>query len=198
MEIFESSKLFLFIIFAIPGFIAIKTYSLLCPNQDKDSTKLIIDAITYSCMNYAILGPFIYMMIFSKKWVFICSFFTFSFYTFVMLIFPAFLAWLWLRLRELEFFRKNAPHPTPRPWDFVFSDTSTWYYVIITLSDGTKIAGQYSGNSFTSSYPEEPQIYLEKTWVLNEDGGFERERVSSKGIIVLSKDIQSIELFEHP
>ena len=41
-------------------------------------------------------------------------------------------------------------------------------------------------------------MYSEKTWVLNEDGGFERERVSSKGIIVLSTDIQSIELFEHP
>ena len=77
MEIFESSKLVLFIIFAIPGFISIKTYSLLCPNQDKDSTKLIIDAITYSCLNYALLGPLIYMMLFSNKWEFICSFFTF-------------------------------------------------------------------------------------------------------------------------
>ena len=77
MEIFESSKLVLFIIFAIPGFISIKTYSLLCPNHEKDSTKLIIDAITYSCLNYALLGPFIYMMIFSKKWDFICFLFVF-------------------------------------------------------------------------------------------------------------------------
>ena len=37
MEIFESSKLVLFIIFAIPVFISIKTYSLLCPNHEKDS-----------------------------------------------------------------------------------------------------------------------------------------------------------------
>lgn len=102
MEIFESSKLFLFIVFAIQGFIAIKTYSLLCPNQDKDSTQLIIDAVTYSCLNYAILGPFIYMMLFSKKWEFICSFFTISFYAFVMIIFPAILAWGWLKLRNLH------------------------------------------------------------------------------------------------
>lgn len=198
MEIFESSKLFLFIVFAIPGFISIKTYSLLCPNQDKDSTKQIIDAITYSCLNYALLGPFIYMMLFSNKWEFICSFFTFLFYSFVMIIFPAFLAWFWLRLRNMKFFQKNAPHPIPRPWDFVFSDTNKWYYVIVTLSDGSKIAGQYCGNSFTSSYPEEPELYLEKTWVLNEDGGFERVRECSEGILILSKDIQSIEFFEHP
>ncbi|WEH90988.1 DUF6338 family protein (plasmid) [Acinetobacter soli] len=106
MEIFESSKLILFIIFAIPGFISIKVYSLLCPNSDKDSTKLIIDAITYSCLNYALLGPLIYMMIFSKKWEFVCSFFTISFYAFVMLIFPAFLAWGWLKLRNMEFLKR--------------------------------------------------------------------------------------------
>ena len=41
MEIFESSKLVLFIIFAIPGFISIKTYSLLCQNNEKDSSNSV-------------------------------------------------------------------------------------------------------------------------------------------------------------
>lgn len=196
MEIFESSKLILFIIFAIPGFISIKTYSLLCPNQEKDSTKLIIDAITYSCLNYALLGPLIYMMIFSKKWEFICSFFTISFYSFVMLVFPAFLAWGWLKLRNMEFFKKNAPHPTLRAWDYIFSKRKQ-YYILVTLSDGKKLAGEYSENSFTSSFPEEPQIYLEKTWKVSADGGFEREHDQTEGILILSKDIQSIEFFYH-
>lgn len=196
MEIFESSKLFLFIVFAIPGFIAIKTYSLLCPNQDKDSTKLIIDAVTYSCLNYAILGPFIYMMLFSKKWEFICSFFTISFYAFVMIIFPAILAWGWLKLRNLDFFQKNAPHPTPRAWDYVFAQRKK-FFILVTLADGKKLAGEYSEASFTSSFPEEPQIYLEKAWEVNSDDGFERERNQSQGILIIAKDIQSIEFFEH-
>jgi hypothetical protein len=196
MEIFEANKLFLFIVFAIPGFIAIKTYSLLCPNQEKESTKLIIDAITYSCLNYAILGPFIYMMLFSKKWEFICSFFTFSFYSFVMLIFPALLAWFWLKLRNMKFFQKNAPHPTARAWDYVFAQKKP-YYILVTLADGKQLAGEYSDASFTSSYPEESQIYLEKTWVINSDGGFDRERDQSAGILILAKDIQSIEFFDH-
>jgi hypothetical protein len=196
LEIFQSiNTLFLFIVFAIPGFISIKVYSLLCPNQDKDATKSIIDAITYSCLNYAILGPFIYMMLFSKKWEFICSFFTFLFYSFILIIFPAFLAWLWLKLRSMEFFQKNAPHPTLRAWDYVFGKRKE-YFVIVTLVDGREIAGEYSTESFTSSYPEEPQIYLEKTWKLDENGDFEREINQTSGILVLSKDIQSIEFFE--
>ena len=157
--------------------------------------KSIIDAITYSCLNYAILGPFIYMMLFSKKWEFICSFFTFLFYSFILIIFPAFLAWLWLKLRSMEFFQKNAPHPTLRAWDYVFGKRKE-YFVIVTLVDGREIAGEYSTESFTSSYPEEPQIYLEKTWKLDENGDFEREINQTSGILVLSKDIQSIEFFE--
>jgi hypothetical protein len=135
-------------------------------------------------------------MLFSNKWEFICSFFTFLFYSFVMIIFPAFLAWIWLKLRNIEFFKKNAPHPTLRAWDYVFNQRKA-YFVIVTLSDGTKLAGEYAEGSFTSSYPEDPQIYLIKTWVVNSDGGFERQREQSEGILILAKDIQSIEFFEH-
>ncbi len=72
------------------------------------------------------------------------------------------------------------------------------YYVLVKLSNGTKLAGEYGEGSFTSSYPEEPQIYLIKTWVVNDDDGFEREREQSNGILILAKDIESIEFFEHP
>lgn len=113
-----------------------------------------------------------------------------------MIIFPALLAWTWLKLRNLEFFKKNAPHPTLRAWDYVFAQGKP-YYVLVTLSDGTKLAGEYGEGSFTSSYPEDPQIYLIKTWVVNDDGGFEREREQSEGILILAKDIQSIEFFQH-
>ncbi len=95
----------------------------------------------------------------------------------------------------MEFFQKNAPHPTLRAWDYVFGKRKE-YFVIVTLVDGREIAGEYSTESFTSSYPEEPQIYLEKTWKLDENGDFEREINQTSGILVLSKDIQSIEFFE--
>jgi len=196
MELFESSKLFLFIVFAIPGFIAMKTYSLLSPYQEKESTKLIIDAITYSCMNYAILGPIFYFLFITETNELKFTLWTTVFLIFAMFIFPIILASVWLWLRKQEFFRKNAPHPTPRAWDFVFSQGKS-YYIIVTLQDGSKVAGKYSENSFTSSYPEEPQLYLEETWTLNMYGGFKRVRDKSEGILILSKDIQSIEFFEH-
>ncbi len=55
VDSFEESKLILFIAFVVPGFIAIKAYELLSPSQERDSSSQLIDAVSYSCLNYAVL-----------------------------------------------------------------------------------------------------------------------------------------------
>lgn len=59
MNIWDLDKLFLFVMFVVPGFISLKAYELFVPGQPKDSSKQIIDVITYSCINYALLFFFI-------------------------------------------------------------------------------------------------------------------------------------------
>jgi hypothetical protein len=98
------------------------------------------------------------------------------------------------KVRTSQVFQNSAPHPTQKPWDYVFGQRKP-YWVIVTLKDGSKIAGSYDSNSFSSSAPAEEQLYLEETWVLNADGGFDRPRDSTKGIIILSGEMVSIELF---
>jgi len=55
MDIWETNKLLLFVGFVIPGFISLKTYELLLPSTPKESAKQLIDAVAYSCINYALL-----------------------------------------------------------------------------------------------------------------------------------------------
>jgi hypothetical protein len=100
---------------------------------------------------------------------------------------------IWKYLRTREFFQRNAPHPTEKPWDYVFSQRNP-YWVKITLKDGTTIAGRYADKSFASSAPAKEQIYLEETWILNDKGGFERVKNDSAGVIILSSEISHIEL----
>jgi hypothetical protein len=40
---------------AHPGFVSLKAYEIFVPTQKIDSTKILIEAITYSCINYALL-----------------------------------------------------------------------------------------------------------------------------------------------
>lgn len=195
MSIWETDKLVLFIAFVIPGFISIKVYELLFPTNTSDSTKQVIDAIAYSCINYAIL-LFPILAVEKSGISDSCPTWYGLFYTFVLLIFPVLLAFFWRWIRSRESFQKNVPHPTAKPWDYVFSRRQ-WFWIIATLKNGEKIAGKYASNSFTSSYPAKEQIYLEEAWVLNDDGGFERSRNNTAGIIIVSDEISTIELFQY-
>jgi len=195
LNIWEVDKIILFIAFVIPGFISIKVYELLTPSQAIDSSKQLIDAITYSSINYAIL--FIPILAIESNAIYqnYPKLYT-AFYAFVLFVFPILWVILWKAVRHLEVFQRNAPHPTKKPWDFVFSQRK-WYWVLVTLKNGDKVAGKYADKSFSSSAPAMEQIYLEETWVLNEDGGFERPRNNSAGVIIVTDEISTVELFQY-
>lgn len=194
MNIWEVDKLFLFIAFVIPGFISIKAFELFYPAQIRDGSKQIVDAVTYSCINYALLLLPIYWVESSKLKTVHSSFYVF-FYVAVLFIAPLFWAFIWKKLRESQTFQNNAPHPTEKPWDYVFSQRKP-YWVIVTLKDNVKIAGKYSSKSFASHAPSPEQIYLEESWKLNGDDMFERAHNESDGVIILSSEISYIELFK--
>ncbi|RRW28849.1 DUF6338 family protein [Ectopseudomonas oleovorans] len=193
MDIWEVNKLVIFIAFVVPGFISLKTYELLQPGLARDSSQQVVDAVAYSSINYALLLWPIYIV--EHQQLQACNPTLYAlFYVFVLLIAPIGWACAFLWLRKTQFFQKSIAHPTGKPWDYVFSKRAP-YWVIATLNDGRQIAGRYDEKSFASSSPAIEQIYLEEAWVLNEDGGFERPRVDSAGIIILSQDIVTLELF---
>ena len=96
-------------------------------------------------------------------------------------------------LRTSKYFQRNAPHPTEKPWDYVFSKGIP-YWVKVTLKNGTIIAGRYAEKSFASNAPANEQIYLEETWILDSNGSFIRAKNDTAGIIILSSEISHIEL----
>jgi hypothetical protein len=192
MDIWETNKLILFIAFVIPGFISMKVYGLLSPGDRDNSFKQVTDAVAYSCIDYALLSWAIYLIAANDTPVYLRA----GFCLFALFIFPVILAYAWDRLRATKWFQARAPHPIGKPWDYVFGKHEP-YWVIATLKDGTKIAGRYGGKSFTSSAPDREQIYLEETWVLNADGGFERAKGQTAGTIITSTEIASVELFKY-
>jgi len=193
MDIWAANKLFYFIAFVVPGFISLKMYALLQPTQVKDSAQQLIDAVAYSSINYALLlGPIYAVEHFELRLSHPTLYVLF--YILVLLVAPIAWAWAFLWLRKTQLLQRSIAHPTGKPWDFVFSRRVP-YWVVATLTDGRQIAGRYDSKSFASSSPAPEQIYLEQAWVLSENGGFERPRTGSAGIIILAKEIATLELF---
>ena len=195
MNIWELDKLTIFIIFVIPGFISLKTYETLNPFQSKDSSQQVIDAITYSSINYAVLlVPLYYLEIPNTKNNF--SIFHILLYFFTLFIFPVIIALFWNWVRRQDFVQSKIPHPVQKPWDWVFSKRKS-YWVKVTMKDGEVVGGLYAEDSFTSSAPAEEQIYLQESWKINEKKGFEEAKTRTQGIIVLASEIKYLELTQY-
>jgi hypothetical protein len=192
MDIWEVDKLRIFIAFVIPGFIAIKCYQLIFPGTERPTSEKLVDAVAYSSINYALLIlPIIAVE--NSQLDSVHPFLYYLFYIFVLFFAPIMWVLAWKYLRTRDFFQKNAPHPTVKPWDYVFSQRKS-YWVKITLKDGTVIAGRYGENSFASSAPAEEQIYLEEAWIVSDKGGFVRQKNNTAGVIVLHAEISHVEL----
>jgi hypothetical protein len=196
MNIFEITKdinnLYLFIIFAIPGFISIKIYNILSSPDKKDASQIIIEAITYSCVNYALMSWAIYLDLYFNLSVNYPLLHILTLLT-VFLISPIILSCAYYKLRTSKTILKIAPHPTSKPWDYVFGKKEA-YWIIVELQDGKRIGGMYNTNSFASSFPAEEQIYIEELWKI-EGKKFIEAVERSKGVMINGDNIKFIEYY---
>ncbi len=196
MNIFEITKdintLYLFIIFAIPGFISIKTYNILSPSDKKDASQIMIEAITYSCLNYAFMSWAIYLDLrfdLFEDYIVLHILILLT----IFLISPIGLSVAYYKFRTSNAGLKIAHHPTLKPWDYFFGKKEV-YWIIIELQDGKRIGGMYATNSFASSFTSEEQIYIEELWEIK-DKEFIKPIERSKGVMINGNNIKFIEYY---
>ena len=194
MENFNLSNVLVFLIFFLPGFISIKVYDLLISTGNRDFSKALFEAIGFSTINFAILSWLIYLNILYTSWLSYPIFFIISILI-VFIAIPVILPFLFLKIIKGNFFSKYIINPILKPWDYVFEKREV-SWVIVNLKNGIKIGGKYNGNSYSSSYPANEQIYIEEVWKLDNDYRFIEPIERSNGIIILGDDISSIEFFK--
>lgn len=193
MDIWAIDKLLVFIAFVIPGFIVLKTYGVLAATGHRDTSQQLIDAATYSCINYAILAFPIFVLESSNAKE-VAPYWYFGTWAGFLLLVPIGLAVAFWKLRATELFQKILPHPVGRPWDYFFAQRRQ-LWAVATLKNGRKIGGLLGSKSFASSHPHPPEIYLEDAWLVNADDGLERMRTDTAGILISGSEISTIEFF---
>jgi len=191
VDLWDASKLSLFALFVVPGFIAIKCYQLFFPGTHRSASEQLVDAIAYSVINYAlwfIPAPFVQKELSVGNG----GMFHFFYHVAVVFVSPIILVWIWKCIRTSQLVQRSAPHPVEKPWDFVFRKREA-YWLKIFLKNGEVLAGRYGSNSFASSAPSDEQLYLEEVWILGEKGQFERVKDRSAGAIISSSEISYVE-----
>lgn len=190
-DLLELEKLYLFIIFFIPGFISLKIWSLIVPTENRKTSDYFFDIISYSAINFAALFWLIYIIIKNEYALCVNIILTIIVLLVAPVLWPIIISWI-LKSGKLK---GKIVHPTPKAWDFFFSQGEPCF-MLIHLKSGKYIGGLYSGKSFASSFPHPEDIYLEEVWKVDEQGKFKNKIESSKGILINREFINYIELFE--
>lgn len=194
MDVLSMDKLYLAVLFIVPGFIGMKFYSILVAGDKLDASKAVVDAVAFSCLNYAIFSWAIFWAQASQlKVEHPVAYAVFWFV--VLFVGPLLCSAALVCLRRSRWLSRWLPHPTGKAWDHIFG-TRECFYVIITLKSGKRFGGTYGSESFASSYPYEEQIYVEETWDVDDEEGFVRRHFNSRGMFVVGANIESIEFIE--
>jgi hypothetical protein len=194
MDIWNVDKLTLFLIFFLPGFISMKVYGLMVPGEPRDFSKAVLEAISYSTLNFAVL---FWLIIFIHTGDFYhrhLIWYSLS-VAIIMVVVPACWPFVYLRLSTWPFIARHFVHPIRKPWDYVFGKREP-FWIIVHLQSGQKIGGRFDIGSFASSDPADEQIYLEEVWVLDDGGRFLSPVKRSRGIIIMQGEIRAVEFFE--
>lgn len=191
MDITTPDKLLLVVLFVIPGFVAMKTYAIVSSGPRLDASKAVIDAVAFSCCIYALFALPIYGMHYAA-WATQRPVAYAVVWGFILLIAPMLCAVGVFALRRSKLLARWLPHPVDRAWDYIFAKREA-SYLIITLTSGRRIGAKYDTNSFASSHPAEPEIYVEETWDVDDAEGFVRRHDQTRGLLVAGSAIESIE-----
>lgn len=158
----------------VPGFIYNGVLRQFVPlHESTQKETILIKLLTATAFNYALCSPLIYLLFrpdLAGDLARLCI------WVFVILLAPT--LWALIRAYLLQrggfgwLFRliKLRPiNPIPTGWDWKFSRTGPCF-VLVTLTDGTEIAGYFGKESMASSDPERRDIFIEKVYMVPDDG----------------------------
>lgn len=97
----------------------------------------------------------------------------------------------WLEQRRL----RARYRGTPSGWDHLFRDRDACY-LRARLKDGTWVGGWYGKHSYASSFPQAPELYLERSHRRAADGTFGGQVHNTRGLYVRGEDIDILELVD--
>lgn len=183
----------LVLLFLVPGFIAMKVYGLLVPARERHWGAATIEVFSYGSLNLGLwwwLVMLVQRVEFSSRQPLVFALGT----IWILVVFPVLLAILAWRLRRTRFARRWITHPLPTAWDFFFASRQPCW-ILFHLKNGKRFGGFFGEDSFASSFPAAPDLYVQDLWRVDEFGRF-RERVPGNlGMIVRYDDCHHMQLF---
>lgn len=97
---------------------------------------------------------------------------------------------LWSKVPEVATY-----DPTPTAWDKAFQARGPCFIRVLN-KDGRWIGGYYGPGSYATSYPEDPEVFLEQAFEISDDGTFGEVVHGTSGVLINCREIQLLQVVE--
>ncbi|MBP2638287.1 MAG: hypothetical protein H6Q72_4194 [Firmicutes bacterium] len=193
VDIFNIDKMTLFIFCFVPGFISWKVWQLLVPGEIRKPVDYFLEVMSYGCINFAVVW---WVLAYIKKiQPYYPGAFIFLIYV-LLLVLPILWPIIIKKVIESERFRNKVILPTPKAWDHFFSSRKACF-VLIHLKNGKLVGGLYlSEKSYTSSFPNTEDLYLEEVWRVDNNGAFLNKVEGTYGLWISKENFDYLEFFD--
>lgn len=192
--------LFTVLALVIPGFLIHAVMAVFTTRQSGRAEASWIYPITIGAVNVAVWSWLIYLLLtasFFEKHIGWAA----AGWAVVLLVGPALIGLLlgynvqreWTR-RLLHAIGLRPVHVIPTAWDGRFRRDGFVGWILVTLTDGTQVAGFFGGRSWASSEPGERDIYLEQLCHLDDDRMW-RLGDRDKGALIKADAIRFLEMW---
>ena len=203
MQINNFVALFYTLAFIVPGFIADTVYrKIVALRSYEPKENLFLRYLTISAVNYGLWSWLIFLI--SRPEVSAQHpLLTSLCWELIIFISPLILGLIYGALsqkriieRLMSKMRLTAISPVATSWDYKFSRTRKPRWILVTLTDGSTVAGYWGNESFASSDGKLRDIYIERVYRVQGDGKpWLSPPNNNDGIWLPGKLIKSIEFF---
>jgi hypothetical protein len=191
---------FFTVAFLVPGFIWESVLHLFVRRREDRGDRVWIRFLTLSAFNYAFWSWLIYLL-FLRAGVLEQPRVAAFAWSFILLVSPVAFGVITGLLSQRAIVRRllarygvYTVHPIPTAWDYVFSHlTGSW--VLVTIADGSTVAGVFSARSFASSDAAERDLFLEQLYEVEDDGPWQPVPMNC-GVWIRGDAIRAIEFWE--
>lgn len=193
-KLLSINSLYLVLLFIVPGFIALSVRSQFVAGRDPSGNKTAL--LSYLTVS-VIYGAF--TLIFVDPTAIRDSFSAWIGFVFVGPVLVGLLLGINVQRGVIRRFLNKLHlypiHAIPTAWDWKFSSTAE-EWVLVTLKDGTRFAGFYGAQSFTSSTSGERDLYIQWVYDMDEGGVWSRND-PEKSVLIAAGEIRTIEFWPY-
>jgi hypothetical protein len=197
-------NLYLILVFIVPGVVALSVRSKFLTGRSPSLTENLLTFLVLSLVYYGFTIPFINAALSVREpWLAHAGI-----WVLLILVGPAIFGLVlgiaaqkeWgIKLANKLFadrFDVGIVHVIPTAWDWRFSKMPReGMFVLVTLTDGSVVAGLFGTRSFASSDVADRDLYIEEEYTVTEKGNWEA-RPQNVGILVPAKEIRYVEFWQ--